>query len=372
MKKTFVIFLISLIFSACTSNTYRPTIYQSDVDKERKQHVKATIDYNKKNLSRLFNVSYKVLTNIPQEMCKNELTPIIGFKVWNNAEPTGFFDDTKENRELYEVLKDNYKLSNKLKISRIVKNSPAYRSGLRVGDILLVINGKTIEQGKNARDDFQNMMDDILKDNFQGSLNITIERKGKTRNIQFKPKLACDYPVIYNKDGTVNAFANQDDKIYINEGLMRFLSDDDELAFIISHELAHANMRHIAKSAVNNLLIKLTYDASDGKMGNIDYNNNTPLDDVLVSNVYNVFSRDFEEEADYVGLYYQARAGYNYNNAYKAWRKMSTQNPNSIYIKTSHPTSPSRYIALKETAKEISNKKVMGMPIVPNFKEPIY
>ncbi len=51
---------------------------------------------------------------------------------------------------------------------------------------------------------------------------------------------------------------------------------------------------------------------------------------------------------------------------------MSTQNPNSIYIKTSHPTSPSRYIALKETAKEISNKKVMGMPIVPNFKEPIY
>ena len=53
-----------------------------------------------------------------------------------------------------------------------------------------------------------------------------------------------------------------------------------------------------------------------------------------------------EAEADYVGMYILANAGYEYANASDLWRRMSQKDPDAIWLSTTHPSNPERYVAL--------------------------
>jgi predicted Zn-dependent protease len=82
------------------------------------------------------------------------------------------------------------------------------------------------------------------------------------------------------------------------------------------------------------------------------------------------YSKDFESEADYVGLYLAARAGYDISESANFWRRMAVENPASIeksYSNT-HPSSPERFLAIEKAVNEINGKKQLGMPLVPNIK----
>ena len=48
------------------------------------------------------------------------------------------------------------------------------------------------------------------------------------------------------------------------------------------------------------------------------------------------FSVAFEREADYVGAYYAARAGYELTGSEEIWRTFSLENPDSIRLTTDH------------------------------------
>jgi predicted Zn-dependent protease len=80
------------------------------------------------------------------------------------------------------------------------------------------------------------------------------------------------------------------------------------------------------------------------------------------------FSVGFETEADYVGLYIVALAGYNFAEAPNLWRRMAVLNPASIDHSKSHPSAPERFVALEGGVKEIQEKKARKQPLRPNFK----
>jgi len=55
------------------------------------------------------------------------------------------------------------------------------------------------------------------------------------------------------------------------------------------------------------------------------------------------FSQDFEAEADYVGLYHAARAGYDIENAPYIWRRFAASDPRGIdAVGGSHPAERSK------------------------------
>ncbi|RUM40159.1 MAG: peptidase M48 Ste24p, partial [Desulfocapsa sp.] len=81
------------------------------------------------------------------------------------------------------------------------------------------------------------------------------------------------------------------------------------------------------------------------------------------------YSPAYEHEADYIGLYIMARAGYKIDNAAEVWRRMSAIAPDAIYVKTTHPTNPARFVAMKKTIAEIKSKKIIGLKLIPNFKK---
>ncbi len=83
------------------------------------------------------------------------------------------------------------------------------------------------------------------------------------------------------------------------------------------------------------------------------------------------YSQDFEAEADYVGLYIAELAGYNIDEAPYFWRKMGVKHPASINQNhaASHPSTPERFVAIEDTIKEINQKKIAGLQLMPNINE---
>jgi predicted Zn-dependent protease len=80
------------------------------------------------------------------------------------------------------------------------------------------------------------------------------------------------------------------------------------------------------------------------------------------------YSVGFEREADYVGAYYAARAGYDLKGAEEIWWTMGQTHPDDIRLATTHPTSPERYLQLKQVEAEIAYKESHHEPLVPDLK----
>jgi predicted Zn-dependent protease len=80
------------------------------------------------------------------------------------------------------------------------------------------------------------------------------------------------------------------------------------------------------------------------------------------------YSVEFEQEADYVGLYFMATAGFKIDDAPLFWRRMATNNSQAISMKSSHPTTPDRFVAIESTVKEINQKIANNQPLKPEMK----
>ncbi|WP_456325224.1 M48 family metalloprotease, partial [Desulfonauticus submarinus] len=78
------------------------------------------------------------------------------------------------------------------------------------------------------------------------------------------------------------------------------------------------------------------------------------------------FSQEFEAEADYVGCYCAARAGYNVSKAAQLWRRIAATHPSAINLKgTTHPSTAKRFIAIQKTVEEIKQKIENKQPLIP-------
>jgi len=67
--------------------------------------------------------------------------------------------------------------------------------------------------------------------------------------------------VYYSESSTVNAFASLNGMIVINQGLIDFVESENELAFIIAHEIAHIKERHPIKSLSSGLIVQIALSA---------------------------------------------------------------------------------------------------------------
>jgi len=180
---------------------------------------------------------------------------------------------------------------------------------------------------------FKHAWDKLLADN-----EITVRRGSEEMTLNVAPTISCDYNLRLSGRSLINAFADGRN-ITVTAGMMDFVQSDSELALIVGHELAHNTMGHIRKV----------------------------LGNYIVSFGGTRYTRPFESEADYVGLYYLVRAGYSPEGVESFWQRLATKAPRGINRAKTHPTFPDRYLRIKAARDEILSKQKAATPLLPNF-----
>ncbi len=202
------------------------------------------------------------------------------------------------------------------------EGSLGHRNGFKAGDVIIGQDGKPVSaQDKSLAD----------------TSTLQIRRAGEEIFIKVQPTPICDYGISLKISGAVNAYANGK-SITVTSAMMDFVNSDAELALVVGHELAHNTMKHVRKAIWN----------------------------TIISGFASRTTRPFESEADYVGLYYMARAGYNLNGVEDFWRRLGVEHPKSIVRAKTHPVTPERLLAIRLAAKEIETKRASGMALLPN------
>jgi predicted Zn-dependent protease len=109
------------------------------------------------------------------------------------------------------------------------------------------------------------------------------------------------------RDSSVNAFNLPGGMVFVNAGLIREADTLDELADVMAHEVGHGAARHgtqmMTRAYGYNLLARLVMGRNPGQMRQL-------LAGLVGTGVMNHYSRDAERQADYLGVIYADKAGY--------------------------------------------------------------
>lgn len=157
-------------------------------------------------------------------------------------------------------------------------------------------------------------------------------------------------------------------KVVLSPEMVNFAKSDTHLAFVIAHEYSHNIMEHVAAAQKNVALGAGVGILADILASSQGMDTGGKFTEIGAQAGMLRYSPAFENEADYVGLYILARAGYPIEDAPDFWRQMSIENPDALYVRSTHPTNPERFIAMRKTIDEIKAKQKQKLPLLPQFK----
>jgi predicted Zn-dependent protease len=160
------------------------------------------------------------------------------------------------------------------------------------------------------------------------------------------------FPVTFKliESDEINAFTLPGGFVFVNTGLFKLSGNEAELAAAIAHEIAHAAARHATRQASRNQLIGIGTVplAVLGGLGGL------AARQIVVPMAFLRFSREFETEADLLGLQYLWKSGYDPNasiDLFEALESTEKRQPGSVSkLFRSHPLTPDR---IEKTQKNI-------------------
>ncbi len=160
----------------------------------------------------------------------------------------------------------------------------------------------------------------------------------------------------------VNAFALPGGFFYVNSGLILRAQEESELAGVMAHEISHVTARHGTKNATKGEMMQLATIPLMllGPAGWAGYGLYEGLN-IAIPLTYLKFSRDSEREADFLGLEYMYKAGYDPNAFVTFFERIQSdekRRPGTIpKVFSTHPPTPDRIeAAQKEIARILPNK----------------
>ena len=136
-----------------------------------------------------------------------------------------------------------------------------------------------------------------------------------------------DWQVSVIQSEEVNAFCLPGGKIAVYTGIIPVAKNDDGLAVVMGHEIAHALLRHGGERMAQQKLVQMGSIAASMSTGDMDPQQRQMVMAAIGAGAqYGVilpFSRSHESEADHVGLLLAAAACYNPQEAPKLWERMA-------------------------------------------------
>ncbi|MBE2254554.1 MAG: M48 family metallopeptidase [Ignavibacteria bacterium] len=150
-------------------------------------------------------------------------------------------------------------------------------------------------------------------------------------------------------DKTVNAFALPGGQIFITYGLYKLLDSEDQLAGVLSHEIAHVINRHGAEHMAQQELTQGLINAGDVAMGSP-----SEISRFIAGFVNMKYGREDELESDEYGVKYMIESGYNPEaliEVMEILEKASGGNTQPEFLST-HPNPSNRIEKIKEAIRK--------------------
>lgn len=172
------------------------------------------------------------------------------------------------------------------------------------------------------------------------------------------PNLDWEFVVI--DEPVLNAWALPGGKVAVYRKMMDNL-DDNQLAAVLGHEIAHAVLRHGAEKvsraqaqqlAILGLGVLVSTQTEDQQMAQLAIGLGALAANGFVAMPH---SRKMELEADHIGTIYMAKAGYDPRQAVSLWQKMASLKEGSGSQPTffsTHPSDDKRIARLSQNMDE--------------------
>ena len=171
---------------------------------------------------------------------------------------------------------------------------------------------------------------------------------------------------VVDEPNTVNAFCMPGGKVVVYTGILKVTQNEDALAVVMGHEIAHALANHGNERMSQGLIAQLGLSSLDLALSQKP----TQTRQLLLAaagagaqvGVLLPFSRKHESEADEIGLYLMAMAGYNPNEAAPFWGRMTKSGGSRPpeFLST-HPDPTNRSQKLRQLVRGIGDPASSGM-----------
>ena len=260
-------------------------------------------------------------------LCDERLAPVLGIFAIDRGSFADFYKTVYSRGAFVEPFVDaaiaKFDLGKRPKVLQVVPGLAADRAGLKPGDVITAVGGRKVKRHLRL-ERWAN------RNPGRSTLELRVDRNGTPKDIEVDVEWGCAIEARFHLDSSDNAFRwffGDLSGVYFNEGLLRAQPDDDKVALTGGHEIAH-------------------FILSSGS------------------------SERTEAEADYLGLYLAARAGYDISTAAEKWDERVRKNPFATidWGVSTHPQSAARAEELQATIAEIEKKLARGSPLVPNAK----
>lgn len=347
MKQLIVI--LSLVITACAPTTQFPDVNKDLSAHEAEIQRDVALKEIHKYFTRLQDVSATIFMANAEICPNNKVRPFYGFHA-NNLDA---YD-----KKLRDAAARVHGLQSQPTVYYVSPGTPAHGK-FQKGDVITRVDDKKIPAGKNGNKKLAEYI--YNKDRLNEPISFMIERDEASHIVVVKPVISCGGQAILSDQRSVHGVTDGSN-ILITRQMMNRAKKDEELALIIGYELA-PKPRNYIESKQSNITVGVVFGAAVSVATGISVN--------LLGggSEGSTFSKDFEAEADYVGLYYVARAGYDIDNAVSFWRRMAVENSEGVIAdRQDNPKNYYRFIALEKTVKEINAKKEKGSPLFPEEK----
>lgn len=205
-------------------------------------------------------------------------------------------------------------LSDKPQVVGVAPGSPAAAAGVIAGDEILAVNG-TGYQTLAARAHDASLLADELEERLGATtpgtlIQLRLARGGRTLNVDIHPEIGCGARFVVKTDGGAEAYSDEHN-LAIASRMIGFTRNEDELALIAGHELAHI-IHHDA--------------ATHGSQ------------------------REKEKQADILGAELVRCSGFDLGRALEFWSRYRREEWLKAFTDTDHPTPATRAALIREQA----------------------
>lgn len=231
-------------------------------------------------------------------------------------------------------------------ILAVVPTSAAARAGLMAGDAIVTVDGEGVAPfTPGKRGDYAEV--GALEQRIEGALAhpplvLGIDRKGQRLDISFTPEKGCPtrFQVLTSEEMNAGADGAY---VQVSVRIMDFAENDDELALLVAHELAHNILHHRERLDAQHVSRGLL--SAFGK-------NRTRI-------------RATEQQADRLAIWLVARAGYDIDAAPAFWDRLGRKTGFGIFSDGTHDGRAERVAGAREEIAAIKALEAAGKPLDP-------